>query len=388
MEPIKFQGNFPDPVGRTPFGYFDKDPRFIEDAPRVAAWIARRLGWPSVDLEISVDDLYAAFEEAILEFSNHVNDLNIEDNLYSLKGQEKIGDFENLTGKHVTGTPTHEWIRLSKKYGSEAGHGGNVDWYKEFFVTEPGEQDYDIQDILDRKNASITMGDSIVIKRVYHFPIPAIHRRYGYYSTSGDTRSLLEEFDFDQFSVADWYLLQPAYHDLLETQAVEFDDQIYRSAYTWMMRNSTLRIFPIPERSHRIWFEYALERELSEAQIVSSDIASVVSDYSNAPYDIIPYEDLNAPSRRWVNKYALAVAKHKLGTVRDKYDSIPTPNDQFSLDGDTLKSEANDEKQRLVEDLREKLQRLSKNSQLERQTENQENLQQNLNKIPTRIYVA
>jgi len=385
--PVKFRGNLPDPVGKTNFGYFDKDPKFIEDAPKVAMWIARKLGWPTVDIEISAEDLYCAFEEAIMEFSSHVNDLNIQDNLILLKGQEKIGEYENLSGKHVTGTPTQEWVRLARSYGSQVGHGGNIDWYKTYFETEVGKQDYDLMDILDRRKGSVGQ-EPFVIKRVFHYPIPAIHRRFGYYNSSGDTRDLLDEFGFEDFSAATWFLMKPSYHDLMETQAVEIDDQIYRSAYTWMQRNNTLRIFPIPQRRHKIWIEYALESELNEADIVDSDITQVVSDYSNAPYDVIPYEDMNAPSRRWINKYAKAIAKHKLGTVRSKYDSVPTPNDQFSLDGDSLKSEANDEKQRLVEDLREKLQRLSRSSQLERQAEDQENLQQNLNKIPTRIYVA
>jgi hypothetical protein len=387
MKPVKFKGNYPSPVGRTNFGYFDQDPKFIEDAPKVASWIAGRLGWPTVDLEITVDDLYQAFEEAITEFSSHINDLNIRDNLVTLQGQEKIAEYENLTDSYVTGTPTQEWIRLTKNYGSQVGHGGDVKWRRDYFVTEPGKQDYNLQDVVDQSRGSLPP-ESIAIKRIYHYPIPAIHRRFGYYSTTGDTRSLLDEFDFDGFSVASWYLMQPAYHDLLETQAIEMDDHIYRSAYQWILRADTVRIFPIPRVRHRIWFEYAFERELGEAQIISGDVRGVISDYSNAPYHVIPYEDMNGPSKRWIYKYALAVAKHKLGTVRSKFDSVPTPNDQFNLDGDSLKSEANDEKQRLVENLKEKLDRLSRSNQLERQAKDQENLQQNLNKIPTRIYTA
>ena len=32
-------------AGSTPFGYFDSDAQFLSDAPKVADFCARRLGW-------------------------------------------------------------------------------------------------------------------------------------------------------------------------------------------------------------------------------------------------------------------------------------------------------------------------------------------------------
>ena len=43
------------------------------------------------------------------------------------------------------------------------------------------------------------------------------------------------------------FILMPIYSDILRLQAIEFNDQIRKSAYSFELINNKLRIFPIPK---------------------------------------------------------------------------------------------------------------------------------------------
>ena len=64
-------------------------------------------------------------------------------------------------------------------------------------------------------------------------------------------------------------------------------------------------------------------------------------------------------------KYGLALCKELLGTIRSKYASLPIPNAETTLDGDTLRTEATAEKGDLVTELREMLEQTSRKALLE-----------------------
>ena len=48
----------------TPFGIM-MDSVFQSDAPRVASWCAKRLGYPIIDIELEGENFFAVFEEAV-----------------------------------------------------------------------------------------------------------------------------------------------------------------------------------------------------------------------------------------------------------------------------------------------------------------------------------
>ena len=66
--------------GSTPFGIYDTDTTYQTDGPKVAAWCAKRLGYPIVDVELVDLNFYACFEEAVSEYSAQVNQFNIKNN--------------------------------------------------------------------------------------------------------------------------------------------------------------------------------------------------------------------------------------------------------------------------------------------------------------------
>ena len=114
----------------------------------------------------------------------------------------------------------------------------------------------------------------------------------------------------------------------------------------------------------------------------------VISDISNAPYDNMQYQYINDVGVQWIRKYVLALSKELLGMVRSKYGTIPIPNSEVSLDGDTLRAEATAEKEQLIEQLREMLDQTSQRALMEADREVAENLQEKLKKVPYPIYVG
>ena len=123
MESI-WPGSGSSPINNTPFGLYDDDPDFQDDAPKFASWCAKRLGYPIMSIELQDVQFYACLEESISEYSSQVNSFNIRENLIHLQGQP-TGSDNSVTHKRVTSNFGRS-IQLSEQYGTEAGVGGSV----------------------------------------------------------------------------------------------------------------------------------------------------------------------------------------------------------------------------------------------------------------------
>ena len=119
-----------------------------------------------------------------------------------------------------------------------------------------------------------------------------------------------------------------------------------------------------------------------------SGSADVVSDYSNVKYDNMQFTHINDVGKQWIRKYGLALTKELLGIIRSKYGTVPIPNADTTLDGDTLRSEASAEKEALITQLREMLEQTSRKALLEADKDEAEFLQEKLQKVPYPIYIG
>jgi len=366
----------------TPFALYDTDTTFQTDGPKFAKWCAQRLGYPITAVELQDSQFYACFEESITEYSAQVNQFNIRDNLLNLKGQETSSNF---THKRVKSTLS-EVVFISEEYGQEAQVGGTVDFKRTAVTLNSGSQDYDLNALIGNASHSA----AIEVKRVYYEANPAVTRYFDPYASTGQgTYNMLDGFGFGNLSPAITFVLQPIYADLLRIQAIEFNDQIRKSAYSFEIRNNQLRIFPIPNASGSLWVEYILTDERDNPlRTRYSGSADVVSDYSNVRYDNMTYSNINDVGKQWIRKYGLALAKELLGIVRSKYGTIPIPNSEVSLDGDTLRAEAAAEKEQLIEQLRENLEQTSRKALMEAKRDESEFEQETLKKVPYPIYIG
>jgi hypothetical protein len=381
-----WQGSSSFASGQTPYGFYDADSEFSgsgnHSVDRFADWAGRRLGYPIVDIEMQSGSFYACFEEAITEYSSQVNQFNIRDNLLHLQGQSTGS---NLSGKRVTPT-LGRTVFLSQQYGTEAGVGGYVDWKKGSINVTKDVQEYDLNALY----AAVSESGAIEIKRIYHEAPASANKYYDPYSTTGyGTANFVEGFGFGQFSPAVSFVLMPVFEDLLRMQAIEFNDEFRKSAYSFSIINNKLKLFPIPTTDTRVWFDYVLtaDRDNSLAMPSGSD-ANPISDYSNVPYDNIEYRYINHVGKQWIRKYGLALSKELLGNIRSKFSSIPIPNSEMNLDGETLRTEAATEKEALLVELRETLEQTSRKVMMEADSEESLRLQEKLNKVPLNIYIG
>jgi hypothetical protein len=377
--------------GDTPWGLYDSDTEFTSSADKFAGWAAKRLGFPITSIELTSGSFYACFEESVTEYSAQVNQFNIKDNLLSLKGQS-TGSSNSLTHKRLSNT-MGEQIFLSETYGSEAGVGGQVEIYTNKITLSQSVQEYDLNELVaDLSGSGAGTGGAIEVKRVFYEASPAISRYFDPYAGTGQqTNNMLDSFGFGGSSPAITFMLQPVYADLLRVQAIEFNDQVRKSAYSFELKNNKLKIFPTwtSDSTGSLYVEW--ERVDDRDKVLRTRYSgsyNTISDISNAPFDNMQYQYINDVGKQWIRKYGLALSKELLGMVRSKYGTIPIPNSEVSLDGDTLRAEASAEKEQLIEQLREMLDQTSQRALLEADQEAADHLQQKLTKVPIPIYIG
>lgn len=365
--------------GLTPFGYYDYDAQFQSDADKVAKWCATRLGYPIMEVELQDIHFYAALEEAITEFSTQVNMYNAKDYMFTLLG---ASNQENLTGRIITPN-LGRTIQISKQYGTEVGSGGTVNWKRGYIDLVPGQTQYDLDALwADPYEASA----SIEIKKVYHDFSPAIVRYFDpYVGTGAGTQQLLDSFGWGSYSPAVSFLVMPLYADLLRIQAIEMNDQIRKSSYSFELRNNKLRVYPIPTMPIKMWFEYILTADRDNP--LQNSNTNLISDLSNVPYNRMDYFKINDIGKQWVYKYALAITKEMQGLIRGKYSSVPIPGAEVTLNGTDLINQGREDKKELVTELQTLLDSLTRKGQAESESVIDEALQKKLKNVPLFIYI-
>jgi len=385
---LKWPGSSSFVTGSTPFGIYDTDTAFQIDAPKTADWCAKRLGYPIIDVELTSGSFFACFEEATSEYGAQVNQFNIRNNLDILKGKNQG---TNYTQKLVEGGNLPTLFRISQAYGTAVGVGGNVDNRKGYIQLTSSVQVYDlINGAHDESGNLLSFTGSIDVTKVYYEAVPAITRFFDPYSVGAQgTLNLMSELGFGNYSPASQFLMMPLYEDVLRMQAIEFNDAIRKSAFTFNIVNNKLSIFPAPSSMtpiRKVWFDYTLRDDFEQNSMIVKD--NVVSDYSNIQYDFIQYHNINEVGKQWIRKYTLALAKELLGAIREKYSTIPIPDGEVSLDGAALRSEAQVEKDALVTQLRENLEELSRKTQFENRKTESDYTQDMLRKVPLKLYVG
>jgi len=375
-------------AGQTPFGFYDNQSDFINDANKVADFCARRLGYPLADVELQSGSFFTAFEEAVTTYGNELYAYKIRENYLSLQGSNSLVEANNKIIKpNMAGI-----VRISEQYGEEAGVGGSITWYSGSLKLINGIQDYDL-DTWAAASASLEGGDRIEIKRIFYEIAPAISRYFDPYAGTGTgMMNLLDSFGWGNYSPAINFLLMPINYDLQTIQAIEFNDQIRKSQYTFELINNKLRIFPIPNYNdmggnteHRLWFQYIKK---SDRQNPYLNGTNKVTNVSEVPFENPNYNQINSIGRQWIFEYTLAIAKEMLGYIRGKYGTIPIPDANVTLNQSDLIAAATSEKNALIERLRGYFDETSRDKLLERRANENDFLQKELNKVPYTIYIA
>jgi hypothetical protein len=379
--PIIWSGTSTFFPGQTPFGFYDYDTNFQVDSDKVAQFCASRLGYPTVDVEMGSGSLYACFEEAVTTYGNELYLYQIRNNFLNLEASNT----GSALNQSVINPNLGSVIRLAENYGSEAGSGGTVTWYSGSIPLTASVQEYDLNAWKDTQGIT----GSIEVKTVFYQNTPAIVRYFDPYAGTGyGSQQLLDIFGFGNYSPAINFLLMPIYYDVSVIQAIELNDQIRKSAFTFELVNNRLKVFPIPNATGQLFIQYIKVDERNAPTTPAYSGSNLVTDISNVPYENPTYQYINAPGRYWIFEYTLALAKELLGYIRGKYTSVPVPGAEVTLNQADLIAAANTEKAALIEKLRLDLDENSRKMQLQRKAEEADAMGRTLDQVPLPIYIA
>lgn len=363
----------------TPFGFYDSDTSFQEDAVKVAKFCGTRLGYPLMDVELQDTSFFACFEEAVTTYGNEVFQYKIRENYINLEGSPTGSSVNNI----VMDAGLERIVGISRHYGTEAGAGGNVKKYTGKLITTGSVQNYDLNAWAEKEGIE----GGIEIRKIFHEASPAIMRYFDPYAGTGTgVQSLMSAFDFGKFSPGINFMLMPTSYDVQLMQAIEFNDQIRKSGYSFEIINNDLKLFPVPGGSAPMFFEYY---KVEDKKAITFDHSTKnITNVGEVPYSNPQYKQINSVGRQWIFKYALALSKELLGYIRGKYTSLPVPGSEATLNQADLLADARTEKIELMTSLREMLDMTSRGKQLEAQAKEAEDVQTTLKSVPMVIYVG
>jgi hypothetical protein len=384
-------GQWPPP---TPFGFYDNDTQFQQDANKVANFCALRLGYPIENVELQDINFWSGFEEAVTIYGNELYAFQTRDNYLSLEGASTLTDVNN----NII-TPTFSTIvRLSQQYGEEAGTGGNVTWFKGQLVLQQGVQSYNLSEWAEANGIE----GGIEIKNVFYQPPPAINQLFSptLIAGQGGLGGVLPAGLYGGVGYSN-YLMMPTSFTMQNIQEIEMQNTVTLSNYSFNIVNNILRVFPIPGTGdflfeeneggglgygHYLVFDFIKIQDRVDAAF--SNGTNKISNTSNVPYINPIYSKINSIGRSWIFEYTLAKAKEVLGLVRNKYSSIPIPGAEVTLNGDALVSAAATEKEALITRLREYFDQTSRQSLLERRAAESVARVTEINQVPMTIFIG
>ena len=275
-------------------------------------------------------------------------------------------------------------IRIADTYGGEASVGGTVLEYTGSLTLIPNQQNYDLN-AWAADSASLEPGDSIEVRQIFYQEPPAIVRYFDPYAGTGTgVQGLLETFGFGSYSPGINFMLMPVYWDIQKIQAIEFNDQVRKSAFSFDLVDNQLRLFPVPGDiyiGHKLWFRYVKKMDKNKPTV--STVRNVVSDVMRVPYRNPIYSNINHVGRMWVYRYTLAICKEIEGQVKTALDTGQIPG---MFKGTELLTDARQEKQDLMTELKEMLNEVSRRAQLERKQQEADFTRQSMNQVPLLIY--
>lgn len=376
----------------TDFNFYDNDPLFLTESVQATEWAASRLGYPVIDVELTNKNFISMFEEATTTYGAILNEQNIKEYMLTVQGSSIN---TNLTGRQIRGG-IGRIIELAEGYGAEVGVGGDVEWKHASIDVVDGQQLYDLNVLLADIFES---GSKIRIKRIFHDRTPASVRYFDPWGipTSPGIYGMGSIYGFGSGgtigAVGTSYVLRPVYEDLLRMQAIELNDQIRKSGFSFELINNKLRLFPIPNASFKLWIDYVVVADTDIGYITGSDASGSnnglgnITDPSNIPYENLVYSNINSVGRKWIRDYFLALCKITLGGIRAKYPNIPIPNGEVTLDGESLRNEGINERDKLLERLIDMLDKSGKKAQIANKQEEEENMQKIMNRVPMGIFI-
>lgn len=344
---------------------------FISGAVDQVAYVYQKLGGDILDIELTEFQVYAAYEEAVLEYSYIVNVHQAKNAMSDFLGNPtgtfdqdgEMVDGEALSGSNIESRYPRFNFEYAKRVGrtleTEGGFGGEVPIYSASFTTEVGKQDYDLQAIIQQTSTGDSdspfynvVGDNkVTVRKVFYKTPQAMWRFYGYYGGLNTVGNLSY---YGQYADDSTFEVIPVWQN--KSQAMAFEDAIYTriSHFSYEIKNNRLRIFPdtTSVSPTQMWVEFSVtSNSWDEAGSANTGVKGV-NNMNTLPFENIEYLNINSIGKQWIRRYALALCKEMLGNIRSKFATIPIPGNSVTLNGPALVTEAKTEQAALRDELK------------------------------------
>tara|TARA_B100001093_G_scaffold204826_1_gene196922 strand:+ start:1503 stop:2780 length:1278 start_codon:yes stop_codon:yes gene_type:complete len=406
-------GSTGDVAAAVPFGMYNGSDEFITGAARQVNYVFKKLGGDVVDIELTNNNVYSAYEEAVLEYSYILN-MHQGKNVLSDTLGKLTGTFDHK-GEIVSGpaSASLQYPRVTLSYANKigdgvstmAGVGGTTRIYSASFTTVKNQQDYDLQSIvsaasdsgLDDAGGAVPyagkIGDSrIIIDKVFYRSPIAMWRFYGYYGGMGVVGNYST---YGQYADDSTFEIVPTWQNKL--QAIMYEDSLYTrvSHYSYEIINNRLRLYPKPRGEDgfagyldRVWFRFRIaDNSWGEDDGTNTGVLGV-NNINTLPFDNIPYENINSMGKQWIRNYALALCKEMLGQIRGKFQTVPIPGESVTLNYSSLLSEAQKEKDDLRQGLTDMLKEIEYPELAKKDQEKVTAAEETLRRSPLPIFVG
>jgi len=390
-------GNTLKVAAATPLGVYDSSTEFLSGAAAQVAFTYKRLGGDVLDIELTEENVYANFEDAVLEYSYLINIHQSKNILGSALGGT-TGSFDH-TGEITTG-PANAQLKYPKlnfeiafkigdKFATEAGIGGTQPIYSASFDSVSKQQDYDLQQILedDTKYGSIVGNKRVKIRNVFYVSPRQMWRFYGYYgglNVTGDMHTYGQYADDSSFQVI------PAWQNKI--QAISYEDHLYTrtSHYSYEVIDNKLRLYPTPDTvsPEKFWFRFTVD-STDIWEDADDNGQDGINNMNTLPFENIPYENINSIGHQWIRRFALALSKETLGQIRGKFGgNVPIPGESITLNASDLLGQAKAEQDALRDELKTILDELTYNKLLATDKEMIDSAKAIVTETPLKIFVG
>jgi hypothetical protein len=356
-----------------PLGVYSDSSEFLAGAAAQVKYTYRKLGGDVLDIELTPENVYANFEEAVLEYSYLINThqgknilstvLGGSTGSFDHKGEMSSGALSSsLNGRRVELAYPEIRFEYARRVGNavsfDAGLGGTVREYSASFDIQQEVQDYDLQEIVKSNAAaggvdyaSIDTDKRIIINRVFYKTPRSMWRFYGYYGGLNVVGNLAT---YGQYADDSTFEVIPTWQNKL--QAMAFEDMIYTrtSHFSFEIRDNRLRIFPQPVTGEidKMWFTFQVLDDAWDIDQTRKDGTDGINNLGTIPFANVPYENINSVGKQWIRRFALALSKETLGQIRGKFGTIPIPGENLTLNASDLLSQAQTEQNALREELK------------------------------------
>ena len=376
--------NFLNTQNPTPFGFFDSDRDFQVEADSMVVFVKRKLGDDILSVELTNKQIWAGFEESMLEYSSIINQYQAKSQLSNLLG-EATGSLEGMENKFFRES-VEFMLRRAEPYAMEAGLGGSFNMMSGSIKLEKGRQDYDIYtELKDSSGVALfdredTPKSKMKIMEVFHFSPQAAYR---FFDSTSAINYLNNEFSFESFTPETVFYVLPVFEDVLRGGMLDMSSRVRRSNYSYKITGTKIRIYPVPTQQdpQSLFLRVHFAPNVSNPSFDDSSIAGV-SNLSNVPYGRIQFNAINSIGRQWVRQFCLANCKELLGMVRSKFSSVPIPGSDLQLNGAELIAQGREDKEALRTKLGEMLDSMTYSKMLEDEAQAAENLTTILKKLP------